>query len=82
MRRSIFIFIFLAAFVALGQSSSVVVVNDTNAPVPVVVADVGDALTAQDWFLTGLEYGSGIAAILFGFISVRRALSIGDSWND
>lgn len=67
---------------AVAQDSPVVVDNTTNNPVPVSVADIGDVDTAQDWFLTGLEWGSGIAALLFGFMTVRRALSIGDAWND
>jgi hypothetical protein len=33
-------------------------------------------------FESGLEYGSGLAAILLGYIAVRRALSLGDAWND
>lgn len=70
-------FLFFFAVSAFAQSD----VNVTNV-VTVTVADVGDATTAQAWFLAGLEWGSGIAAVLFGFISVRRALSMGDSWND
>jgi hypothetical protein len=69
-------------FSALAQDSPVVVENTINNPVPVTVADIGDADTAQEWFLTGLEWGSGIAALLFGFMTVRRALSLGDAWND
>jgi hypothetical protein len=72
------IFLFLAS----AQESPVFVDNTTNNPVPVSVADIGDAETAQGWFLCGLEWGSGIAALLFGFITVRRALSLGDAWND
>ena len=72
--------IFLVSTIA--QDAPVVVDNTTNNPVPVTVADIGDAETAQDWFLTGLEWGSGIAALLFGFMTVRRALSLGDAWND
>ena len=53
-------------------------VTSTN-PLPV---SVGDTATAQDYFMLGLEYGSALAAILLGFISVRRALSMGDAWND
>jgi hypothetical protein len=34
------------------------------------------------YFMMGLESGSGLAAILLGFIAVRRALSMGDNWND
>ncbi len=34
------------------------------------------------YFMNGLEVGSALAATLFGFIAVRRALSIGDNWND
>jgi hypothetical protein len=34
------------------------------------------------YFMTGLESGSALAAILLGFIAVRRALSMGDNWND
>ncbi len=67
---------------AFSQEPAVTVDNTTNNPVPVTVADIGDAETAQDWFLTGLEWGSGIAALLFGFMTVRRALSLGDAWND
>jgi hypothetical protein len=32
--------------------------------------------------MSGLECGSALAAILLGFQAVRRALSIGDNWND
>ena len=53
-------------------------VTSTN-PLPV---SVGDTATAQDYFMEGLEYGSALAAILLGFLSVRRALSMGDAWND
>ena len=34
------------------------------------------------YFMNGLISGSGLAAVLLGFIAVRRALSIGDNWND
>jgi hypothetical protein len=34
------------------------------------------------YFMNGLEVGSALAATLLGFIAVRRALSIGDNWND
>ena len=34
------------------------------------------------YFTSGLETGSALAAILLGFIAVRRALSLGDNWND
>ncbi len=66
---------------AWGQAVTnyVIVVNDTNSPVNTSAGSISEA---QSYFLDGLEYGSGLAAILFGFISVRRALSIGDSWND
>jgi hypothetical protein len=67
---------------ATAQDTPVLVDNSTNQPVPVSVTDIGDVETAQGWFLAGLEWGSGIAALLFGFITVRRALSLGDSWND
>jgi hypothetical protein len=59
-----------------------VVDNTTNNPVPVTLTDIGDVDTAQEWFLCGLEWGSGMAALLFGFMTVRRALSLGDAWND
>jgi len=67
---------------ASGQDSPVVVDNTTNNPVPVTLTDIGDVDTAQEWFLCGLEWGSGTAALLFGFMTVRRALSLGDAWND
>jgi|HubBroStandDraft_1064217.scaffolds.fasta_scaffold317686_3 hypothetical protein len=67
---------------ASGQDSPVVVDNTTNNPVPVTLTDIGDVDTAQEWFLCGLEWGSGMAALLFGFMTVRRALSLGDAWND
>lgn len=60
--------------------------NNNPTPVtvisPVVVSEVGDVQTGVDWFIDGLEWGSGIAALLFGFMTVRRALSLGDAWND
>jgi hypothetical protein len=34
------------------------------------------------YFTSGLETGSALAATLLGFIAVRRALSLGDNWND
>jgi hypothetical protein len=34
------------------------------------------------YFMNGLEAGSALAATLLGFIAVRRALSLGDNWND
>jgi hypothetical protein len=34
------------------------------------------------YFTSGLETGSALAATLMGFIAVRRALSLGDNWND
>jgi plastocyanin len=34
------------------------------------------------YFTSGLETGSALAATLMGFIVVRRALSLGDNWND
>ena len=34
------------------------------------------------FFQQGLISGSMLAAILFGFIAVRRALSLGDAWDD
>lgn len=34
------------------------------------------------YFMNGLETGSALAATLLGFIAVRRALSLGDNWND
>ncbi|HXB58697.1 MAG TPA: hypothetical protein VNU95_03995 [Candidatus Acidoferrales bacterium] len=34
------------------------------------------------YFTSGLETGSALAATLMGFIAIRRALSMGDNWND
>jgi hypothetical protein len=33
------------------------------------------------YFTMGLESGSGLAAILLGFIAVRRALQMGEQWD-
>jgi hypothetical protein len=66
-----------AATPAVAAYPQVVLV--TTNPIPVTL---GDLATAQNYFLMGLEYGSGLAALLLGFISVRRALSMGDAWND
>lgn len=67
------------ALVCQGQTTDPTPVVVTG---PVVVSEVGDMETAVSWFLDGLEWGSGIAALLFGFMSVRRGLSLGDAWND
>ena len=46
------------------------------------VDSIGDIATAQEYFLEGLEWGGGIAVLVFGFMTVRRGLSMGDAWND
>ena len=63
----------------LGGTNSVLVINNPTQPIPVTL---GGLDTAQEYFMQGLIYGSTLAAILLGFISVRRALSMGDAWND
>ena len=83
-------FLALGVLHASGQAgtNAVFVANDTNSPVPtfvvgsVSISDVGDAVTAESYFLQGLVCGSGLGAILFGFMMVRRALALGDNWND
>ena len=63
----------------LGGTNSVLVINNPTQPIPVTL---GGLDVAQEYFMQGLIYGSTLAAILLGFISVRRALSMGDAWND
>jgi hypothetical protein len=70
---------YLIFFFALSVTAQV-----TN---PVVVSgghidSIGDCAAAENYFMSGLECGSALAAILLGIISVRRALSMGDNWND
>ena len=78
--RMIVTFLLLSCFSLRAQVTNfVIVVNDTNSP---VVTTAGTIAEAQDYFIQGLEWGSGIAAILFCFMCVRRALSMGDAWND
>jgi len=88
MKKIMCLCFLLGLLCSVDGQSNVYVANDTNAPVPtvvvgsVVVSDVGDVATAQHWFLQGLVMGSGLAAIVFGFMMVRRALAMGDNWND
>ena len=70
------LFILAVLLFACGVSAQTVPSSEATNAVPVTF---GTITQAQTDFLTGLEWGSGIAALVFGFITVRRALGIGDS---
>jgi hypothetical protein len=63
---------------ALGYQASGVF-TDTPATEKSVAENDSDL---AGYFTSGLETGSALAATLLGFIAVRRALSLGDNWND
>jgi hypothetical protein len=63
---------------ALGYQASGVFM-DTPATEKSAAEDDSDL---AGYFTSGLETGSALAATLLGFIAVRRALSLGDNWND
>lgn len=75
MRKFLFLLLMSCAAVCSAQTNIVNVAGGT-------LDDVGTMEQGVSWFLDGLVWGSGIAALLFGFQSVRRALSMGDAWND
>lgn len=82
----------VSALNSSGWVVSSVGVIDTNSDWDLVVdqsgvayvssRQIGDFGRYQADFLSGLEAGGVLSAVLFGFIVVRRALSLGDRWGD
>jgi hypothetical protein len=49
---------------------------------PVLRNNYDDDSVLASYFINGLEMGTGLAAVLFGWLAVKRGLRLGDVWTD